>query len=73
LQSTKILKHTIRAVTIRIAVLKTLFPCDDNYYRVIRWRDDSTLLLPAKLRVDVTSAVVNPPNLKTPGHHANPV
>jgi hypothetical protein len=74
LSFTKVLKDAVRPVTIRIAVLKPLFTSDNNYYGVIRWRNNSTLLLAAKSRVDIGSAVVNPANLKTPGHDdANPL
>jgi hypothetical protein len=30
---TKILKNAIRSVTVRIAVLKSFLPCNDNHHR----------------------------------------
>ena len=55
-------------MAISISVIKTLFPCDDNDHRMLRRRYDSTLLLAAILRVDVSTTIINTTNLKSPTH-----
>jgi hypothetical protein len=49
-------------------VVKSRLACDDNYQRMLRRRNDPSLLLAAKARMNIAPPVVNAANLKSPGH-----
>src|SRR5262245_23745514 len=69
----EVFENTVSAVAVRIAMLKSLFACDDNYQRVLRRGYDSSLLLPAKARMNVEPPIVNSANLKSPSHLPSPI
>src|SRR5262245_2758081 len=64
----EVFENTVSAAAVRIPMLKALFACDDNYQRVLRRGYDTSLLLPAKARMNVEPPIVNSANLKSPSH-----
>src|SRR5262245_2468471 len=69
----EVFENTVSAVAVRIPMLKSLFACDDNYQRVLRRGYDTSLLLPAKARMNVEPPIVNSANLKSPSHLPSPI
>jgi hypothetical protein len=68
----EVFENAVSPVAVRIPVFKSLFARDDDYHRVLRRRYDPSLLLAAKVRMNVDPSIVNAANLKSPGHVTAP-
>jgi hypothetical protein len=55
-------------IAVGVPMLESFFACDDDYQWVLCRRNNSSLLLSAKARVNVEPPIVNAANLKAPGH-----
>ncbi|ESX86946.1 hypothetical protein X756_17220 [Mesorhizobium sp. LSHC412B00] len=68
LSFSEILKRAVGKKPVGIAVFKSFLTCDDDYNLVSGRRDNSALLLPAEVRVNVSTPIVNPAAFESPSH-----
>ena len=64
----KIFKSSIVAQSIGIAMRQASFACNENYHRVLRWSNNTALLLASKLLMNISTPAVNTPTFKSPHH-----
>jgi hypothetical protein len=69
----EVLENTVRPVSVRVSVLESLFARYDDHQGVFGRRYDSSLLLPAKARVNIEPPIVHSANFESPRHLSPPL
>src|SRR5262245_35241891 len=64
----EVFEDAVSPIAVGVPMLESFFACDDDYQWVLCRRNNSSLLLSAKARVNVEPPIVNAANLKAPGH-----
>ena len=53
----EVFENAVSAVAVRIPMFKPLVACDNDYQRMLRRRNDPSLLLAAKARVNIAPSI----------------